>query len=100
MVGGLFRLCIGDALGLPVEGVRRAVLRDKPVEGLGYDEAVRDTPRGWWSDDSSLSFCLAESLCSGFDLQKIAEKYLRSSMRVIGLRREGPSVSGARRFMR
>ena len=77
VVGGLFGLCIGDVLGLPVEGIRRAVLRDKPVEGLGYDGAVRDTPRGWWSDDSSLSFCLAESLCSGFDLQKIAEKYLR-----------------------
>ena len=76
VLGGLFGLSIGDALGVPVEGVPREVLKKSPVEDLEYPSALRDIPSGWWSDDSSLSFCLAESLCSGFDLEDIARSFL------------------------
>lgn len=74
---GLFGLCVGDALGLPVEGVPREVLRRVPVTDMGYQESHRSIPAGWWSDDSSLSFCLAESLSTGFDIQDIAHRFLR-----------------------
>ena len=77
VLGGLFGLCIGDALGLPVEGFPRAVLIQRPVEDIGYARGRRGIPPGWWSDDSSLSFCLAESLLSGFDLTDISNRFVR-----------------------
>ena len=33
-------------------------------------------PMGTWSDDSSLTLCLAESLCAGYNLNDIARKFL------------------------
>ncbi len=77
VLDGLFGLCVGDALGLPVEGVPREVLRRVPVKDMGYKEGYRDITAGWWSDDSSLSICLAESLSTGFNIQDIANRFLR-----------------------
>jgi ADP-ribosylglycohydrolase len=39
---------------------------------IGY--GTHNQPVGTWSDDSSLAFCLAESLCQGLDLRDIADK--------------------------
>jgi ADP-ribosylglycohydrolase len=75
VLGGLFGLCIGDALGLPVEGVPRAFLKQAPVKDLGYLDEGRGFPPGWWSDDSSLTFCLTESLSQGFDIDDIARLF-------------------------
>ncbi len=36
-------------------------------------------PAGTWSDDSSLTFCLAESLCNGYDIYDIGEKSVQWS---------------------
>ena len=41
---------------------------------LGF--GTHNQPAGTWSDDSSLSFCLSESLCSGFDIGDIAAKFV------------------------
>ena len=63
---GLIGLCVGDALGVPVEFQSRAQLKRSPVTGmLGY--GTHNQPPGTWSDDSSLTFCLAESLCDGYN---------------------------------
>lgn len=71
---GLFGLCVGDALGVPVEFLPRHVLKEHPVTGMmGYK--VHNQPPGTWSDDSSLAFCLAESLVSGFDLRDMGRKF-------------------------
>lgn len=57
----LLGLAIGDALGVPVEFIGREVRRRDPVTGLrGY--GTHQQPAGTWSDDSSLTFCLAETL--------------------------------------
>ena len=57
----LLGLAVGDALGVPVEFVGRQVRRRDPVTGLrGY--GTHQQPPGTWSDDSSLTFCLAETL--------------------------------------
>lgn len=77
VLGGLFGLVIGDALGVPVEGIPRAFLKKSPVKDLGHSIARRGVPVGWWSDDSSLTFCLAESLCHGFDIKDIANRFLK-----------------------
>ena len=73
---GLFGLCIGDALGVPVEFTSRTERVRFPVTSmLGY--GTWDVPAGTWSDDSSLTFCLAESLCDGFSLDNIANSFWR-----------------------
>jgi ADP-ribosyl-[dinitrogen reductase] hydrolase len=71
----LFGLAVGDALGVPVEFRKRAPLKANPVtEMMGY--GTHNQPAGTWSDDSSLSFCLAESLTQPrFDLQNLSENF-------------------------
>jgi ADP-ribosyl-[dinitrogen reductase] hydrolase len=59
----LLGLAVGDALGVPVEFISREVRRRDPVTGLrGY--GTHGQSAGTWSDDSSLTFCLAETLAS------------------------------------
>ncbi len=71
----LFGLAIGDALGVPVEFKYRSELAENPVTGIrGY--GTYNQPPGTWSDDSSLTFCLADSLCSGYNLTDIAFKFV------------------------
>lgn len=75
-LSGLMGLCVGDALGVPVEFSSRAERVKSPVTSmLGY--GTWDVPAGTWSDDSSLTFCLAECLCSGFSLEEIASSFWR-----------------------
>ncbi len=74
VLDGLFGLCVGDALGVPVEFVSREKLKKNPVKDMiGY--GAYNQPPGTWSDDSSLALCLAESLCKGFNLNDIAQKF-------------------------
>ncbi len=69
-------LAIGDALGVPVEFKSREELKNNPVNSmLAY--GTYNQPAGTWSDDSSLTFCLAESLLKGYDLEDIAKKFIQ-----------------------
>lgn len=69
-------LAIGDALGVPVEFRKRDYLRDSPVTTMtGY--GVWNQPPGTWSDDSSLTFCTAESLLTGYDLNDMGRRFVR-----------------------
>jgi len=57
----LLGLAVGDALGVPVEFAGRAARQADPVTGMrAY--GTHSQPAGTWSDDSSLTFCLAETL--------------------------------------
>jgi ADP-ribosyl-[dinitrogen reductase] hydrolase len=68
-------LATGDALGVPVEFRDRSFFKDQPVkEMLGY--GTWNQPPGTWSDDSSLAFCLAESLVNGYNLEDIGRKFV------------------------
>ena len=72
----LFGVAVGDALGVPVEFHSRETLRKKPVTDIiGY--GTYNLPPGTWSDDSSLTFCLAEALTEGFDLNTIGRNFVR-----------------------
>ena len=74
--GGIFGLIIGDALGVPVEFIPRDELKENPVNDMiGY--GTYNMPPGTWSDDSSLTLCLIDSLCNGFNLNDIAEKFIK-----------------------
>ncbi|KFF28336.1 ADP-ribosylglycohydrolase family protein [Chryseobacterium vrystaatense] len=73
---GIFGVCIGDALGVPVEFKNREDLRKNPV--TGYLEYMSwNQPKGTWSDDSSLTLCIADVLTKGYDLEKIGQSFVK-----------------------
>ncbi len=72
----LFGVAVGDALGVPVEFESRDDISRQPVTGMtGF--GTYDLPPGTWSDDSSLTFCLAEALTQGFDVNAIGRSFVR-----------------------
>ena len=72
----LFGLAVGDALGVPAEFISRDYFHENPVtDMIGY--GTHDLPAGTFSDDSSLSFCLAEALTQEFDLNRIAQNFVK-----------------------
>ncbi len=71
----LFGVAIGDAIGVPVEFKSRQTIRKNPVtDMIGY--GTYNLPPGTFSDDSSLTFCLAEALTKDFDLNTIAQNFV------------------------
>ena len=68
---------IGDALGVPVEFKSRERLREQPVgEMTGYGS--HNVPAGTWSDDTSMTLCLMESLArlGNIDYRDIMNNFL------------------------
>ena len=65
--GGIFGLAVADAMGVPVEFQSRESLRRNPVTDMrGY--GTHNQPPGTWSDDTSLTLCLLDSLAKkGFN---------------------------------
>ncbi|MCZ2223209.1 MAG: ADP-ribosylglycohydrolase family protein [Chitinophagales bacterium] len=68
----LFGVAVGDALGVPFEFSSRDKMEQHPATDMvGY--GTYNLPPGTWSDDSSLTFCLAEAFANhGYDLKMIA----------------------------
>ena len=74
MLGAIMGLCVGDALGVPVEFVDREALKKDPVVDFrGYGS--HHQPIGTWSDDTSLTLCLMDCLKSGFDEEEIMSRF-------------------------
>lgn len=72
----LFGVAVGDALGVPAEFKPREFLRENPVTDM-TGHGTHHQPPGTFSDDSSLTFCLAEALTEEFDLHTIARNFVR-----------------------
>ncbi|WP_267403695.1 MULTISPECIES: ADP-ribosylglycohydrolase family protein [unclassified Chryseobacterium] len=73
---GIFGVCIGDALGVPVEFKSRETLKMFPVTEM-QEFGSWNQPKGTWSDDSSLTLCIAEELTKGYDLEKIGQSFVK-----------------------
>lgn len=72
----LFGVAVGDALGVPVEFKCRQTISKNPVtEMTGY--GTYNLPPGTFSDDSSLTFCLAEALTKEFNLNEIGQNFVK-----------------------
>ena len=54
-------VAVGDSLGVPVEFKSRAYLNENPVTDM-QEFGTFNQPKGTWSDDTSLTLCLAESI--------------------------------------
>lgn len=60
---GIYGLCVADALGVPGEGMHREELHREPItEMIDSFDRLRGQPKGSWSDDSSMTLCLMDSL--------------------------------------
>ena len=69
-------LVVGDALGVPVEFQPREYLKANPVRDMtGY--GTYNQPPGTWSDDSSLALCLADELSGGYNIDRIADSFVK-----------------------
>lgn len=73
---GIWGVCVGDALGLPVQFKNRNYLKKNPVSDMIGFGTFNLLP-GSWSDDTSLTLCLAESLSRGYDLDDIAANFMK-----------------------
>jgi ADP-ribosylglycohydrolase len=71
----IYGVCVGDALGVPVEFDSRENLKKNPVKNM-REGGIHEQQRGTWSDDSSLTLCLAESIIEGYNLQNLASKFI------------------------
>ena len=71
---GIIGVAIGDMLGVPVEGKRQDYLAAHPVVGP-LRHGTHEQPEGTWSDDTSLTLCLADSLTHGCDLALMARRF-------------------------
>lgn len=72
----LLGVAVGDAVGVPYEFRSREIMVKNPATDMvGF--GTYNQPPGTFSDDSSLTFCLAEALTHGFDLQEIANNFIK-----------------------
>ena len=71
----LFGVCIGDALGVPVEFQSRDSLKKSPVKKM-QSGGIHRQGEGIWSDDSSLTICLAETIAEGYSHDLLAQKFI------------------------
>ncbi len=77
ILGGLWGLLTGDALGVPVEFKDGATVQADPVKDM-REYGTHHQPRGTWSDDSSMLLCTADSLVNHqFSLADMGERFVR-----------------------
>lgn len=72
----LFGVSVGDALGVPVEFSSRERMDLNPLSKMiGF--GTYNQPPGTWSDDSTMTFCLAETLLDEeFSLRKLSNRFI------------------------
>ncbi len=73
--GHIFGLVVGDALGIPLEFMSRSHLQNNPSTGFDSSYYQSET-KGTWADDSSLSFCLLESIIEGYSPENLGKKLI------------------------
>ncbi|WPO36068.1 ADP-ribosylglycohydrolase family protein [Flammeovirgaceae bacterium SG7u.111] len=72
----LLGIAIGDALGVPYEFSSREQMLKAPAKDMvGFK--THNQPAGTWSDDSSLTFCLAEALIQKYTLEAVAINFVK-----------------------
>jgi len=76
IIDGIMGVCVADALGLPVQFIDRETLRKNPVVSM-IGHGTFNMPAGTWSDDSSLTLCLLDSLSKGLNYDDIMKNFIK-----------------------
>jgi ADP-ribosyl-[dinitrogen reductase] hydrolase len=74
--GMFWGLVVGDCLGSPIQFSEKD---QHPHITEMVACPIFNTPPGYWTDDASMTFCVADSVvrCGGYDLQDIADTFVR-----------------------
>jgi len=75
---GIIGMCIGDALGVPNEGISRIELINCPRTEMSKCEKY-SLPKGAWSDNSSLAIATMDAIIDSktIDTEEIANNYFK-----------------------
>ena len=74
IISGILGHAVGDALGVPVEFMTREELKKNPVlDMIGY--GTYNQPKGTWSDDTTMTLCLMDSLSYGIDYNDLMNRF-------------------------
>jgi ADP-ribosyl-[dinitrogen reductase] hydrolase len=98
VVGALLGSAIGDALGMPVEGLSHANVRAyyRGIKEYRDDEQRKDLVAGQWTDDTQLSFALAEIMAKDGNPANWPDRFLaRLGELLPEARRWGPTTRAA-----
>ena len=72
----LYGMAIGDALGVPYEFKSRDEISKNPCTTM-IGNGSHQQPIGTWSDDTSLSLATVESLSRGYNINDIANNFVK-----------------------
>ena len=64
LLGGVYGLAVGDALGVPVEFCSRKMLDKDPVKGMEAG-GTHKQEKGTWSDDTSMVLATLDAMSAG-----------------------------------
>ncbi|MEM9664895.1 MAG: ADP-ribosylglycohydrolase family protein [Bacteroidota bacterium] len=81
ILGALLGSAVGDALGMPIEGLSHQNVRTyyKGIKGYRADEKRRDLDAGQWTGHTQRAFAVAAALAEGLDErvpQRVAQRYV------------------------
>jgi len=76
ILDGIMGLAVADVLGVPVELESRASLSKNPVVGMRAYGTYNQTA-GTWSDDTSMTLALADSLTRGLNYNDIMDNFIK-----------------------
>ncbi|MBU3113920.1 ADP-ribosylglycohydrolase family protein [Clostridium lacusfryxellense] len=68
--------CVADALGVPVEFINRETLSEDPVINM-RSYGTYNQKAGTWSDDTSMTLCLVDSLSNGLNYDDIMKNFIK-----------------------
>ena len=72
----LMGIAVGDAMGVPYEFMTEEELKQETFDEMkGY--GTYDQPAGSFSDDSSMTFCLVESLINKESIEDTAKSFIK-----------------------
>lgn len=72
----LLGIAVGDALGVPFEFQSREAMKQNPAKDMiGY--GTHNQAPGTWSDDTSLTLCLAQALVEPYNLAVISQNFIK-----------------------
>ncbi len=74
VLSGIMGLTVADALGVPVEFKSRRTLESDPVTSM-QAYGTYNQPAGTWSDDTSMTLGLVDSLAKGLDYENIMKNF-------------------------
>ena len=75
---GIYGFVVGDAFGVPVEGMNRADLNKNPVKDvIGFGR--HNVPEGTWSDDTAMTLATMDSIAkkNSIDYDDIMSKFCK-----------------------